>query len=53
MCYAIAPSPRCLVRPALPTVPEYCPGQQIDGRVPVPTLQHEEIPGITWAGEVG
>ena len=33
MCYAIAPSPRHLVRAALPSVSEYCPGQQMDGRV--------------------
>ena len=37
MCYAIALSPGCLVQAALLSVPEYCPGQQTDDRVPVPT----------------
>ena len=33
MHYAIAPSPRRLVRAALPSVSKYCPGQQMDGQV--------------------
>ena len=53
MCYAIAPSPGCLVRAALPCVSEHHPGQQMDGRVLVSAQQYEEVPGLTWTGEVG
>ena len=53
MCYAIAPSPGHLVWAALPSVPEYCLGQQADGQVPVPTQQYKELLGITRVGKVG
>ena len=53
MCYAIAPSPRRPVQAALPSVSEYCPSQQMDGRVLVSAQQYEEVPGVTWAGKVG
>ena len=53
MCYAIAPNPRHLVQAALPSVPEYHPGQQIDGQVLVPTQQYEEVLGVAWASKVG
>ena len=53
MRYAIAPSPRRLVWAALPSVSEYCPGQQTDGRVLVSAQQYEEVPGLTWVGKVG
>ena len=53
MCYAIDPGSGHLVRAALLSVPEYCPSQQLDGRVPVLSQQYEEVLGITWAGKVG
>ena len=53
MCYTIALSPRHLVWAALPSVPEYCPGQQTDGKVPVPTQQYKEVPGAAQVGKVG
>ena len=53
MCYAIAPSPRCLVWAALLSVSEYCPGQQTDGQVLVSAQQYKEVPDLTRAGKVG
>ena len=53
MCYTIAPSPGHLVQAALLSVPEYCPSQQMDGQVPVPTQQYKEVLGITWVDKVG
>ena len=53
MCYAVAPSPSHLIRAALPCVPEYCPGQQMDSQVLVPTQQYEEVPSVTLVGKVG
>ena len=37
MCHAIAPSARRSVQAALLGIPKHCPGQQMDGRVSVPT----------------
>ena len=53
MHYAIAPSPRHLVRAALLSVSEHCPGQQMDGQVLVSAQQYKEVPGLTWMGKVG
>ena len=53
MCYTVAPSPGHLVQAALPCLSEHCPGQQTDSQVSVSAQRYEEVPGLTWAGEVG
>ena len=53
MHYAIAPSPRCLIWAAVPSMSEHHPSQQMDSQVLVSAQQYEEVPGLTRAGKVG
>ena len=43
MCDAFATNPRCPIWPALPSLLEHCPSQQIDGQVPVLEQWHEVV----------
>ena len=53
MCYAIALSPGHLVWAALPSVPEYCPSQQMDGQVPATNSMIQGGTGHNLGGQSG